>query len=164
MTVQPDRGGRRVRWTQRRGGARGAPCKQRGAAHATNSRRGTAVVEFAVIAPLFFLLLFGIIEFGRALTVQQILTNASREGSRRAIVEDATVTEVQQVVDDYLSGASISGTTVNVSPSSLDSVGLGDPVRVTLSVPFSSVSWVPGWFLGDRTLTASTTMRGERLQ
>jgi hypothetical protein len=59
-----------------------------------NRRRGAAVVEFAVIAPLFFMMVFGIIEFGRALMVQQILTNASREGARRAIVEGATESEI----------------------------------------------------------------------
>jgi len=39
-------------------------------------RRGAALVEFAVIAPLFFLLVVGVIEFGRAMMVKQIITNA----------------------------------------------------------------------------------------
>ncbi len=45
-------------------------------------RLGAAAVEFAIVAPLFFMLVFGCIEFGRALMVQQILTNASRVGAR----------------------------------------------------------------------------------
>jgi Flp pilus assembly protein TadG len=128
------------------------------------TRRGAAVVEFAVIAPLFFMMVFGIIEFGRALMVQQILTNASREGARRAIVEGATASEVKELVSDYLSNASVSGSTTQVSPQSLQAVGMGDKVTVTVSVPYASVAWMPSWFLGNNTLTASTTMRGERLQ
>jgi len=49
-------------------------------------RRGQALVEFALVAPFFFLLLFSIIEFGRAVYYLQILNNAAREGSRYAIV------------------------------------------------------------------------------
>ena len=78
--------------------------------------RGAAVVEFAIIAPLFFLLIFGIVEFGRMVMVQQILTNASREGARRAIIESATRPEVETHVLDYLTNASINGATVSVTP------------------------------------------------
>ncbi|HVA87282.1 MAG TPA: TadE/TadG family type IV pilus assembly protein [Candidatus Saccharimonadales bacterium] len=42
--------------------------------------------EFALVAPLFFLLVFGLIEFGRAMYYVQILNNAAREGARYAIV------------------------------------------------------------------------------
>ena len=49
-------------------------------------RRGQALVEFAFVAPIFFLLLFGIIDFGRYVYYVQILNNAAREGARYAIV------------------------------------------------------------------------------
>ncbi|HUG68005.1 MAG TPA: TadE family protein [Pirellulaceae bacterium] len=45
-------------------------------------QRGAAAVEFAAVAPIFVLLLFGMLEFGRMVMVQQILTNATREGAR----------------------------------------------------------------------------------
>lgn len=129
------------------------------------NRRGVAVVEMALIAPLFLLLTLSIIEFGRALMVQQILTNSSREGSRRAIVEGATESEVRSLVQDYLQNASITGATVSVAPTSLTNLGFGDPATVTVSVPFDQVSWFSSpFYLGGRTLEASTTMRGERLQ
>ena len=48
--------------------------------------RGQALVEFALVAPFFFLLLFSIVEFGRAIYYVQILNNAAREGARYAIV------------------------------------------------------------------------------
>jgi hypothetical protein len=49
-------------------------------------RRGQALVEFSLVAPIFLLLLFSIIEFGRAVYYIQILNNAAREGARYAIV------------------------------------------------------------------------------
>ncbi|MGK2850726.1 MAG: TadE/TadG family type IV pilus assembly protein [Candidatus Limnocylindrales bacterium] len=47
---------------------------------------GQALVEFALVAPIFFLLLFGIIEAGRFILYYQTLNNATREGARYAIV------------------------------------------------------------------------------
>jgi Flp pilus assembly protein TadG len=50
------------------------------------SERGTALVEFALIAPLLFFLVFGIIEFGRALNYYNDLTQLSGQAARAAIV------------------------------------------------------------------------------
>jgi Flp pilus assembly protein TadG len=50
------------------------------------SERGTALVEFALIAPFLFLFLFGIIEFGRALNYYNDLTQLAGQGARAAIV------------------------------------------------------------------------------
>ena len=130
----------------------------------SRNRRGVAAVEFALVAPFLILLVFGIIEFGRAIMVQQVLTNASREGSRRAVLEEVTTTEVSQVVSDYLTNSFISGATVSVSPSPLSSAGFGDPVTVTVSVQYDQVSWIPPWFLGGRTLSASTLMHADRME
>lgn len=44
-------------------------------------RRGTAVVEFAVMAPVLFMVLFGVIEFGLALNQYLTLTNAVPAGA-----------------------------------------------------------------------------------
>jgi hypothetical protein len=51
--------------------------------------RGQALVEFAMVAPFFFLLLFGIIEAGRFIFYYETLNNATREGARYAIVNGA---------------------------------------------------------------------------
>lgn len=48
--------------------------------------RGQALAEFALVIPVFLLLLYGIIEFGRYVYTVQILNNAAREGARYAIV------------------------------------------------------------------------------
>lgn len=56
-----------------------------------NRSRGQALPEFAIVAPLFFLLLFGIIEAGRFIYYYEVLSNATREGARYAIVNGAGV-------------------------------------------------------------------------
>ncbi|MBI2823560.1 MAG: pilus assembly protein [Planctomycetia bacterium] len=130
-------------------------------------RRGAAVVEFAIVAPIFFGFTLGMIEVGRGVMVQQILTNASREGARRAVLDGATTSDVTSFVSTYMSNASVSaaGLQTAISPSLPTASGYNGPVTVTVTVPFNQVTWGPSpIFLNGSTLTASTTMRREGVQ
>ncbi len=124
-------------------------------------RRGAALVEFAVVAPLLFTLVFGIIEFGRLLMVQQVITNASREGARQAILDGSSASHVRQTVTDHLNSCGVSGATIQVTPGT-GKVSFGKPLTVSISVPFDKVSWLPSpFFLKDHTLRANTVMRSD---
>jgi len=48
---------------------------------------GQALVEFAMVVPLFLLLLFALVDFGRAFYTWLLITNAAREGARAAAVQ-----------------------------------------------------------------------------
>jgi Flp pilus assembly protein TadG len=127
-----------------------------------NDRRGSAVVEFAVIAPFLILLLFGMIDVGRAIMVQNLLTNAARDGARAAILDGTTVADVQSLVQSYLAGSSVPGATVNVTPDPLTSAEIGDPVTVSVQIPFDTVSWLPSsWYFGGIDLSSTVVMRRE---
>ena len=128
-------------------------------------RLGAAVVEFAVVAPIFFLFVMGIIEYGRMVMVQQVITNASREGARAAILDGSTTANVLSVVNSYLSSASISGAVVAISPNPPSNAADGTPVTVTVTIGFSQVSWLPSpMYLGSTSLQARSVMRRERVE
>jgi Flp pilus assembly protein TadG len=128
----------------------------------TAERRGAAVVEFAVVAPVLILLLLGMIECGRMIMVQQTITTAAREGARSAIVEGNSATTATTSVQSFLAGTGIRGAQITVAPKNTGSVVHGQPITVTVSVPFSAVSWLPHpFFFGERTLTSTATMRRE---
>jgi Flp pilus assembly pilin Flp len=55
-----------------------------------NSERGAAAVEFALLLPLLVLLIFGMIDFGRAINAQITITQAAREGARALALGQAT--------------------------------------------------------------------------
>ena len=132
------------------------PCRRK--------RLGSAAVEFAFVAPLFFLLVFGMVEFGRMVMIQQVITNASREGARKAVLDGASSSNVKSAVVTYMSngGVTIATSNVTISPSDPTTAVAGSPVTITVSVPFSQVSWLPSpMFLGSRQMTASTVMRRE---
>ena len=48
--------------------------------------KGQALVEFAVVVPLLMLLILGLFEFGRIYNAKLVVTQAVREGARRAVV------------------------------------------------------------------------------
>ena len=128
-------------------------------------RQGAAVVEFAIVAPVLLLLVFGMIEYGRLVMVQQVITNATREGARSAVLDGATTTGVTTIVNDFLTASRVSGAVVTVTPSPPSSAAFGDPVTVSVQVPFSQVSWLPTpMFLSSTTLSATTVMRRETVQ
>lgn len=143
---------------------------------------GGSLIEFAVIAPLLFVILFGIIEFGVLLYDKAMLTNASREGARAGIVYDfdsatgtshpdnaAIIATVQQYCQDYLISFD-NASAVNVAISragspSLDSAG--DQLTVNVTYPFrflvfSNVLALLGGGINDNlNLQAETVMRME---
>ena len=128
--------------------------------HGPRFRRGAVMTEFAFILPILAMLVFGIIEVGRAIMVQQIITNGAREGARRAIIPGATDANVTAIVNQYFTGTSVPNTNPTITPS-LATAQRGDLITVNVSVPYGNVSWgVLNWFDGV-TLQARVVMREE---
>ena len=55
--------------------------------------RGTTMAEFVIISVVFFMIIFGIIEFGRLLYTHNALTDAARRGARYAVLHDQTTAD-----------------------------------------------------------------------
>jgi Flp pilus assembly protein TadG len=77
--------------------------------------RGASAVEFAIIAPLLFILLFGIIQFGIAFLHVQTIRTAVREGGRMAAV-GGSVAEVRNKTASSSLGYIQNANHVAVSP------------------------------------------------
>lgn len=115
--------------------------------------RGQALVEFAFVAPIFFLLLFAIIDFGRYVYYVQVLNNAAREGARYAIVHGSNSFQpagpaqndpaVASVVRGYAVGVSGTGsltiTSVWGNPPNPPINNRGSNVYVKVSYAFHSI-------------------------
>ncbi|HTQ38688.1 MAG TPA: TadE/TadG family type IV pilus assembly protein [Pirellulales bacterium] len=132
------------------------------------NRRGAAAVEFAIVAPVFFLLVFGMVEYGRMVMVQQVITNAAREGARVGVLDGSQLSDVQTAVNNYLIASKIPtglSNEITCTPNPPSSQTTGNPVTVTVSIPFSKVSWLPTpLYLGSTTLSATSVMRREGVQ
>lgn len=127
-------------------------------------RTGAAMVEMALTLPIFFMVVLGIIEFGRAFMVEQVVTNAAREGARHAVLPGVTTAAAQQKARDHLVAGNLNvpQATVTVTPD-LSTARTGTTVTVTVAVPYSAVSWVQtSWFLSSSaTMRSTSVMRHE---
>jgi Flp pilus assembly protein TadG len=142
-------------------------------------RRGAAVVEFAVVAPLMFTLFFGMVEIGRAVMVGQLSVTASREGARMAVQTGSSVTDVQNFVKDYLEAAGIPTAAITVAienqnsaggsfgaTGNLSAVATGMGIRCNVDINFAQVTWLPQNFAysvmpSGAVISGTTTMRKE---
>lgn len=66
---------------------------------------GGALIEFTIMAPVLFLIFFGIIEFGSLFNVQNNMVNAARDTARKWAARDAQTKNWQpaDAVNDCLS-------------------------------------------------------------
>jgi len=123
------------------------------------------MVEMALTLPLFFALVLGIIEFGRAFMVEQVVTNAAREGARHGVLPGVTAAAAVQKARDHLAAANLNvpHATVTISPNDLSTAQTGSSVTATVAIPYSAVSWVNvSWFLSKTaTLSSQCVMRHE---
>jgi Flp pilus assembly protein TadG len=127
-------------------------------------RGGQSMVEFAVLAPVFFLLLLGTIDLGRAVYIYNTISDAAREGTRAAVPFDSplpTSADVLGAVQSKLGGGfalttdPCSGQPVTASCPTTPTVpnsgyvwyssGIGTPGRgtVTVKISFLFQPWVP---------------------
>lgn len=125
---------------------------------------GQSMVEFAVLAPIFFLLLLGTIDLGRAVYIYNSISDAAREGARAAIPFDTPLPTNAQVVGAVQSKLG-GGFTLTTDPCSGQPVtascpatpttpntgfvwyssGIGTPGRgnVTVKISFLFQPWIP---------------------
>jgi Flp pilus assembly protein TadG len=75
------------------------------------SEKGAALIEAAITVPIILLISVGIFEFGRAYQTQQILTNASREGARIAVLDGISDADIRARVGQYLKGGGLKAVT-----------------------------------------------------
>jgi Flp pilus assembly protein TadG len=96
---------------------------------------GQTLVEFALVAPVLLLILFGIVQFGIAFKNSIVVTDAVRAGARKAAVSRGLAPSqrsaaVEQAVDD--------------------SAGNLDPTKLHVTVTS------PTWTAGDKVTVAAT--------
>lgn len=134
-----------------------------------SGERGQAMVEFGLIVIIFFLLVSGIFDFGRALNGWVVLSNAAREGARQAAVGkcDSDVTAAARGfaavpgVDPVTVSVTISPPAGGTSPNCTRT--LGDPVTVRVAASFDIVTPLVRAATGLTTwdISSETTMSAE---
>ncbi len=125
-------------------------------------RRGATLVEFAFVAPVFFLILLASIEFSRLNMMRHTAAHAAYEGARTALVPGATADEAIAATNRLLGIVGTRSATVTVDPAVLTDETT--EVTVDVEIPFDRNALLVPRFTRNRSLTASSTLRTERVR
>ena len=124
------------------------------------SEQGQTMTEFALVAPIFVVLLFGIIQFGIIFNHYVTLTDAARAASRKgAVSRQASDPKGECEAAGYAAGGNLKNPTKDFVVSCSSSWAPGSELTVTATYPYS-ISLV-GWVVASGNL--NTTMK-ERVE
>lgn len=124
-----------------------------------HERMGAVMVEFAIVAPLLFLLFFASMEFCRVAMIRHTADNAVYEGCRVGIIPGATTAEVRSKTTEILNSLGLTNVDMTIVPPAIDRET--DEVTVTVNVPLDGNSFVPNQFVAGRSISRQLTMRRE---
>ena len=128
-------------------------------------RRGLTTIELALVAPVFFAIVFGIVEIGRGFMAIHLLNNAARNGCRTGIVEGTSNSNIQAVVNNTLSAQGITAQSITVkvngSIANASTANAGDELTVVVFLSASKATWLPLPLFLTGTLSGEYALRRE---
>jgi Flp pilus assembly protein TadG len=143
----------------------------------SNDDEGAVLIEFALVIGLFFMLVFGMVDFGLAINTKTQLTNAGREGARLGTVNlvpgavEARVREAADNLDQTILIVTVTCEKPDDMPCTgpgfpagdLQNAQSGDSVVVTVDYKYSMITPLPGFIDTDNKidLQSVTEMRVE---
>jgi hypothetical protein len=141
-----------------------------------NDQSGQALVEFALVLPLLILLLFGMLDFGKAFNYSNDATHLAAEGARFAVVDrkptPASALSLQAQLLSQADAAELrnGGTAALAAPAQVcidfpngGTPVFGDPVRVRMIFTYAFIPFIGNRVGANKTITASSVMRLERV-
>ena len=119
--------------------------------------RGAAAVEFAIVAPLLFILVFGIIDFGFGFHAWNAIENSAREGARLGATDASLTNKVGDITARVQNGTSFLTGPVNVVVTCSPNPGTsafatcppssawneGDLIKVTVTYDYNFMTPLP---------------------
>lgn len=110
-------------------------------------RRGAATVEFAMVAMVFFVFVFAMVEFGRGMMVINLLQHTARTACRYGIVPSTSTAEITAAANDALKDQGLSDVSIVVKVNGVagetKTASTNDRITVVVSAPVASNSWLP---------------------
>lgn len=80
-----------------------------------DNNRGQSTVEIALLLPVLLIILLGVLDLGRAVYGQSVLSNAVREGARAAVVQSNSQSVIIQAVQSAAVGVNLPAGNISVT-------------------------------------------------
>lgn len=130
--------------------------------------RGQTLVEFALVLPIFILLMFGLFDLGRAVYAYNTISNAARSGARTAIVNQTEATVRARAIQESVSlGVTDADVTISylqpaTATACVSPINIGCRVQVAVEYTWFAATPIIGPIIGSVTMEASSEMPVER--
>ena len=111
----------------------------------TQSSRGQALIEFALVVPILVLLVLGLFDLGYAVYAQNAISNAAREGARTGIILTKTDADIRSRV--LATAPTLASLQITIAPSL--SRTANTPITVTVNYTFTPMTPVIGQLVGS---------------
>lgn len=125
------------------------------------SRRGAASLEFAVVAPTLFLVIFASFEFSRLALMRSLANSAAYEACRYAIVEGAVRQDGLDEANRILARLNTQNATVEINDGA-EITPTTQEVTVAVSIPMENNSFLLSSLFTGRAVTSEITLRTEK--
>ena len=142
-------------------------------------RRGVAALEAAVVMPMMLILVLGTIEMGTALRASTIMQSSVREAGRLANMNwtdmvsagDTPNAKVERDLRNYVTASGLPGSDLTIAITYAEGGNAGQTfdladednelqkVKISLSLPYSSISLFPTRYMGGKNVSASLVLR-----
>jgi Flp pilus assembly protein TadG len=139
--------------------------------HLARRRRGTTIVEFAFVLSACVMFMLGTFEYGRFIMIRQLMTNAAREGARKASTGVSTLqtSDIQATVTAFLASQPLSNvsTQVYMSDATGNNVGawnsaaFAQPIAVKITASYAPILPGMGFLQNSTNLSALAIVRSE---
>lgn len=125
-----------------------------------SERRATATVELAVLLPVILVIVLGAIESASMIFLRQALVQASYEGAKVAIKTGNEAVARSNAVA-VSKGRRINNVSIRFEPANIQNAPRGSLIRVTVSAPGDTNSFLPFGLFRGRTIQGQCTMAKE---
>ncbi|MCR9199644.1 MAG: pilus assembly protein [Planctomycetaceae bacterium] len=125
-------------------------------------RRGATMVEFIFVVPIFFTVLFAGIEFATIGTIRSTSHNAAYEGARLLVIPGANAQNGIDEARRIMAVVGVDTLTVTTTPA----VIRDDTTQITvdIEIPYAQNAVFTPWFVGNRILRSTCTLKTERYE
>ncbi len=127
-----------------------------------HARRGVAIVEFALMAPVALMITFALIEFSRVNMIRNTAQNAAYEGARAAIIPGGNAATAKESAEEVLATIRVKEATVTVDPNTITNTT--PQITVTISIPLGKNMWLAPSYVMHQTMVRSCELNRESTQ
>ncbi|MFC1758282.1 TadE family protein [Planctomycetota bacterium] len=132
-----------------------------------SDRKGAQLVEFTIVSMVMFPLIFASLEFVRVGMLESMAENAAYSAARHIMVPGATKAEAIAQANSVMGRIGAKGVTIDIEAKDKNGTAQAEiddstaRIKVYVEVPLSQNSFALAHFTGNKTLSATSSMRFE---